>query len=186
MQNTRTPPLQPDHSAITVRPVFAEEWPQAIGVLNTVYVGGGYTSAEKAKTLFHRDTLEPAGVVLVAVDQRSVLGVVLLLHPGSDLAQVANDGEAEFRLLAVSPHARQRGAGELLVRRCIQLSASPPHAAKTLVMWTRPQMVAALRMYDRLGFRRAPDRDAQLDPLPAGSPALERWVYCRALDPLNL
>ena len=178
MSADRTHSIEPpDRPGVSVRPVWRGEWPQVIHVLNAVYVGNGYTSPERAAALFRRETLEPAGTLLVAIDHRSVLGVVLLLHHGSPLVQVAGSEEAEFRLLAVAAHARGRGVGEVLVRGCMDLARGPDLAAKALVMWTRPQMIAAQRLYGRLGFRRVPERDALLAPLPAGSPALERWVY---------
>lgn len=173
---------QSDGSTITARKCLDDDWPRAIEILKAVYVGEGYVSPERAALAYRRETLAPAGTVLVATDQHSVFGAVVLLHQGSPLAQVAGDGEAEFRLLAVDPSARGRGVGEVLVRACIQLAAIPPLAAKSLVLWTRPQMIAAQRLYVRLGFRRTPHRDALLEPLPPASPPLERWVYCRSLD----
>ncbi|MBX3357459.1 MAG: GNAT family N-acetyltransferase [Phycisphaeraceae bacterium] len=152
-------------------------------LLSEVYVGEGFTSAERANTFFCQEQLEPAGAVLCAKIGTSTVGVVILLHRDSPLKQVSLDEEAEFRLLAVHRSARGRGVGEALVAECIRRSAAPPLAARSLVLWTQPRMTAAQRLYERTGFRRAPERDALLPPYPHGPDGslVERWVYCRGL-----
>ena len=87
--------------------------------------------------------------------------------------QVARPGEREFRLLAVDPQARGQGVGEALVRACVDVCLRD--AAQALVLWTRPTMTAAQRLYERLGFVRVPDRDEE-DPR-----GFTRMVYRLAL-----
>ena len=56
------------------------------------------------------------GTVLVAVDARGdIVGAVLFVVPGSSYALLAQPGEAEFRMLAVSPSAQRQGVGAALV-----------------------------------------------------------------------
>jgi len=120
-----------------------------------------------------RTMMEPAGIFLLASDERgTVLGAVLLLHPGSSLEQLARPGEREFRMLAVSIDARGQGVGEALVRACIDRVQGS--GATGLVLWTQPIMHAAQRLYARLGFVRDPARDV---PDPRG---WDRMVYVRA------
>src|SRR5919108_680696 len=76
-------------------------------------------------------------------------------HASGD--RFAGAGEAEFRMLAVSPMARGRGLGEALVRLCIDRARED--ACTTLRLSTEPVMHAAHRIYRRLGFVRTPDRD---------------------------
>lgn len=57
--------------------------------------------------------------VLVATYDGQLLGGVTFAAPGSPLAEIAGPHEAEFRMLAVSRAARGRGAGEALVRACM-------------------------------------------------------------------
>lgn len=61
-----------------------------------------------------------AAEVLVAVlgDGR-VVGGVTFAAPGSALCDIARADEAEFRMLAVAREGRGRGAGEALVRACV-------------------------------------------------------------------
>lgn len=77
--------------------------------------------------------------------------------------------EAEFRMLAVVPQLRRRGVAEALVRACLERARA---AGRTrMVLCTQPSMLAAQRLYDRLGFRRAPERD--LRPVPD----VQLWAY---------
>jgi N-acetylglutamate synthase-like GNAT family acetyltransferase len=74
-----------------------------------------------------------------------------------ELVQVAQAGEAEFRVLAVTPKARGTGVGAALVQACVaQAKAS---GATALVLWSQPTMPSAHRLYERLGFVRVPERD---------------------------
>jgi len=97
--------------------------------------------------------------LLVAVDDASgeVLGTVAFVVPGSTYAEVAREGEGEFRMLAVDPAARGRGIGEALVEACLERARKHGFAAVAIsTVW---DMRAAHRLYARMGFHRAPERD---------------------------
>ncbi|RII16067.1 putative acetyltransferase [Streptomyces sp. YIM 130001] len=98
------------------------------------------------------------GEVLVAVDTAgTLLGSVTFAAYGTRHAEISRPGEAEFRALAVAHTARGRGAGEALVRACVERAkASGCHA---IVLSTQPTMRSAHRIYERLGFVRTPERD---------------------------
>ena len=55
------------------------------------------------------------------------------------------------------PAGRGRGVGETLVRHCIQLATEAGSTA--VVISTAQWMSTAHRLYGRLGFVRAPERD---------------------------
>lgn len=95
--------------------------------------------------------------VLVAVEEGRVLGSITLATPGSSFAEIAQDDEWELRMLAVHPAARGRGVGELLLRAAVD--AGLASGARAVVLSTLPAMVAAQRMYDRVGLYRRPERD---------------------------
>lgn len=143
----------------TVRTAFTDrEWSEACAILNRVYIGEGYTTAERASAFQKRERLEPAGEMLIAVDgDGRIGGAVLFLHVVSELRQLAYDGEREFRLLGVHPDARGTGAGEALVRACVERAVNA--GAGRVVLWSQPRMQAAHRLYARCGFVRAPERD---------------------------
>ncbi|MGV8977282.1 MAG: GNAT family N-acetyltransferase [Cellulomonas sp.] len=86
-----------------------------------------------------------------------VVGAVTLAPESSSYAEVAEPGEVEIRMLAVAPEARRRGVAEALVRACLRESVAS--GARTVVLSTLDAMAVAHRLYERLGFRRAPERD---------------------------
>jgi len=136
------------------------EWQQATALLQRVYVGGGYTPAENASPFMTRSRLEHEGVLIIAIDeQEDVVGAVLLLHEASTLRQLARANEREFRILAVDERARGAGVGEALVQDCLDRAFGV--GASAVVIWTQPTMHSAQRLYVRLGFQRAPERDEQ-------------------------
>ncbi|MEV6677129.1 GNAT family N-acetyltransferase [Streptomyces erythrochromogenes] len=96
--------------------------------------------------------------VLVAERDGQVLGGVTFAAPGSPLADIAGPDEAEFRMLAVAHAARGRGAGEALVRACVE-RARAVEGVTGVVLSTQRSMAGAHRIYARLGFVRTPERD---------------------------
>ncbi|MEU6310163.1 GNAT family N-acetyltransferase [Streptomyces sp. NPDC047014] len=98
------------------------------------------------------------GEVLVAEQDGLLLGGVTFAAPGSPLADIAGPDEAEFRMLAVDHAARGRGAGEALVRACIQRARALP-GVTGIALSTQRSMGGAHRIYARLGFQRTPERD---------------------------
>ncbi|MER7953998.1 GNAT family N-acetyltransferase [Streptomyces sp. NPDC096030] len=87
---------------------------------------------------------------------------------GEEWADIAGEGEAEFRMLAVAKEARGRGVGEALVRACVE-RARETVGCRRVVLSTQPRMASAHRIYVRTGFVRTPGRDwsplADMDPL---------------------
>ena len=98
-----------------------------------------------------------AGSLLVAELDGAVVGAVLFVLPDSDYAELSHEGEAEFRMLAVSPLVQGRGVGEALVRAC--LDRARENGCKSVVISVHSISQAAQRLYDRLGFVREPGLD---------------------------
>jgi GNAT superfamily N-acetyltransferase len=82
---------------------------------------------------------------------------VTFCAPGSPWCELARPDEAEFRMLAVAPDARRRGAAQALVQRCVERARELRCTA--VVLSSLPTQLAAHRLYGRLGFRRTPDLD---------------------------
>jgi GNAT superfamily N-acetyltransferase len=138
------------------------DWSEACAILHRVYIGEGYTMPDRAAAFKKRERLELAAEMLIAVDGGGRIGgAVLFLHAESELRQLASDGEREFRLLGVHPVARGTGAGEALVRTCVEHAVNA--GADRVVLWSQPRMLAAHRLYERCGFARAPERDEHDD-----------------------
>jgi ribosomal protein S18 acetylase RimI-like enzyme len=110
------------------------------------------------------ETTEPVERI-VAEWAGEVVGSVMLYAPAARAydAGPAPVGWPELRLLAVAPGARGRGIGRALVAECVRRARRM--GAAELGLHTSRSMSAAIRMYERLGFVRAPEHDFQ----PAGA-----------------
>lgn len=113
-----------------------------------------------------------AGEILIVRDEGALAGVVAIYMAGARDGMIATAGEAELSRLAVAEQHRRRGIGRSLVVNCLQLAAE--RSATALVLWSQPHQVEAHRLYSSLGFRRAPDRDAE-------DPNGHRLVFSRPL-----
>ncbi|GIH12763.1 GNAT family N-acetyltransferase [Rugosimonospora africana] len=144
---------------ILVRVADPEEYPQ-IGALSVdAYRADGQLPEHYAPFLSDVAARAEHGTILAAVDEETgaVLGAATFVLPGSPLAEVSRDGEAEFRTLAVAPGAQGRGIGAALVRACLDRAAGL--GCHAVVICTRDVATAAQRLYDKLGFQRAPELD---------------------------
>lgn len=108
---------------------------------------------------------EGEGLLLVAEAEGAIQGAVQFFHDAS-LARMGHwpAGAAAIRLLAVRPEARGRGLGTLLTQECL-------HRARTLkiptiYLYTGRFMLAAQHIYEKLGFKRAPEYDPPQQPGP--------------------
>jgi GNAT superfamily N-acetyltransferase len=106
-------------------------------------------------------TLDAVGPVVRIVAERAgtLVGSVLLYPPQANAyAQVAVSASwPEVRLMAVAPSARGQGIGTVLLRECARRARHL--GATTLGLHTMDVMQAALRLYEREGFVRAPELD---------------------------
>ncbi len=91
-----------------------------------------------------------------------MLGTVTVAPHWTPLAQIARDGEMEFRMLSTSVAARGRGVGELLIRAVVDRAREL--ACHRVVLCVVDGNAKAIRLYRRLGFVRLPERDWQ--PVP--------------------
>lgn len=103
------------------------------------------------------DRAQTARVLAAVENGAPPLGCVTLILDGGPWRELAADDEGEFRMLAVDPPAQGRGAGEALVRACIEEARAAGRAR--MVLSSAIDMTSAHRLYERLGFARAPARD---------------------------
>ncbi|MFJ5834277.1 GNAT family N-acetyltransferase [Streptomyces sp. NPDC093089] len=153
---------------IVIRAVRPEEYEELGDLTGLTYLNDGLLlhGEDDFYLAVLRDTARRAreSEVLVAADPESgIVGGVTFAAGGTTWADIAVAGEAEFRMLVVAPAARGRGVGEALVRACADRARALPGCAR-LVLSTDAKMVAAHRIYERLGFVRTPDRD--WEPIP--------------------
>lgn len=103
---------------------------------------------------------------IVAEQAGAVVGAVLLYPAGAALPG-AEGGRGrrpwpEVRLLAVAPSGRGQGVGAALMQECMRRARAA--GAPALTLHTTELMRAALRLYARLGFVRAPELDLRVTP----------------------
>jgi ribosomal protein S18 acetylase RimI-like enzyme len=162
-----------------IRPATASDLHPAGEVTVEAFVGDGHITADSDYVSLLRNTARRAAEaeLLVAVDPADlsegpagrVLGCVTFTVGGQEWADVATPEEGEIRMLATAAAARGRGVGEALVRATITRSRELGLAG--MAFSTQTGMTTAHRIYERLGFRRTPDRD--WSPIPD----VELWVY---------
>lgn len=156
-------------SSLIIRPVRPDEHAPLGDLTARVYADIlGRHLGDYADVLRDVASRATACEVLVAVGSddshggggRPLGGITYVPGPGP-WAELATEGEAELRMLVVEPAAQGRGVGAALVRACVERAASSGKAG--VCLFTTPSMVAAHRLYDRLGFVRQPERDRYLD-----------------------
>jgi ribosomal protein S18 acetylase RimI-like enzyme len=144
---------------VVVRPADPAEH-EAVGRLTLdAYAANGYIVEDDfyAAHLLDATARAEDGELLVAELDGELVGTVTFCPEGSSFCEVAGLHEGEFRMLAVAPAARRRGAAEALVRACLERSRERGYAA--VVLSSLPVQVEAHRLYGRLGFRRTPEKD---------------------------
>lgn len=151
---------------LTVRQVRAEEY-DAVGELTLAayralpnyHAEGGYEA-----DLFDARRRAEVAEVFVGLDRmgRVLGGVTYVRDRDNPYAEWDDENAAGIRMLAVAPDAQGRGVGGALVRACIERARTD--GKRRLVLHSTPWMTTAHRLYLRLGFRRAAERD--FTPLP--------------------
>ncbi len=154
----------PGASSLQIRPVTPEEYSAEALVVRAAYAAGPYReelAADPSWTALEQDTAgrDRGGRVLVAVHDGALVGAITVLRGSTPYAKLAGAGEAELRLLAVLPETRGLGVGEALVRAGIEVALGWGAAVVRLDTGVRNP---AASLYERIGFQRTPECDAQL------------------------
>ena len=106
----------------------------------------------------------PSTVVLVAVDddERVLGGVTYIANGDSPFAEYDLTGAAAIRMLAVDRSVQRSGAGEALVRACVDRARGA--GCTSLVLHSTPWMTGAHALYLKLGFVRDESLDWDVNP----------------------
>ncbi|MDX6299618.1 MAG: hypothetical protein QOF53_832 [Nocardioidaceae bacterium] len=147
---------------VIVRPIHTSELVAVGGLTVDAYAVDGFSGREDGYAHQLRDVATRAREAEVYVAELpespgSIVGTVTFCPQGSPWCQLAQPDEGEFRMLAVAPQARRRGVAEALVGACVERAGELGYAA--VVLSTLPEQQTAHRLYERLGFRRAPELD---------------------------
>ncbi|MFP5318228.1 MAG: GNAT family N-acetyltransferase [Acidimicrobiia bacterium] len=149
-----------------IRPVAAAEHEAVARMTVDVYEQalGEVLTDEYRVILASVDDRAASAVVLVAVDpsDQALLGSITYVPGPGPYAEFDAPDEAGLRMLVVAPEAQRRGVGTALVRACVDEARRAGKARVSL--HTTPAMTGAQRLYEGLGFRRAPERDWVPEP----------------------
>lgn len=129
-------------------------------IIGEVYVGEGWAnplhSPDYVRSLLDAAArIEQAEVLISFVDDEPVGSVTVT--DGPPLANIAEPGELEVRMLAVLPRARRLGVAGALMQAAEDLARS--RGMQKVVLSTDPAMTAARSLYAGRGYSRTPDRD---------------------------
>ena len=162
--------------AVTVREARPAEY-DAIGELTAAaYAIYPEAADDPAYMAELRDVARRAAdcPIYVALDEegRVLGGAMYVPGPDNPHAESERDGEAGIRMLAIAPWAQGRGAGTALTQALVDRARAEGRTGIALL--SLPAMTTAHHMYQRLGFRRAEDRDWEPGIAPPGFRARPR------------
>lgn len=104
----------------------------------------------------------PRMPVLAALEDGRILGTATIEHGeqtvGDDDERLPED-TACLRMLGVDPSVRRGGVGRALVEAALDWARS--HGMRTMILRTTTRMTTAHRLYESLGFERAPELDME-------------------------
>lgn len=144
-------------SSPLIRPARPDEYDGVGDLVVRAYLAEGPIGEDEAELRSTADRAAAGTLLIAADDDGALLGTVTVLLRPSRWTELAGDGDAEVRMLAVDPPARGRGVGRALATASIELSKDA--GARRIVLSTAAIFQSAQRIYGRLGFRRRPDLD---------------------------
>jgi ribosomal protein S18 acetylase RimI-like enzyme len=150
-------------AAPIVRPVRADEHDRVAELTLAAYEQLGVDVGPYRALLADVAGRAAAAEVLVAVRGSRVVGAVTFVPDRDNAYAEFDDADAAgIRMLAVDPDAQGAGIGKALVEACVARATATGRSR--VVLHSTTEMAAARRLYRRLGFRRAPDRDWRPQP----------------------
>lgn len=114
--------------------------------------------------------------LIVAEDAGRLVGTIGL-YPDASRSAIERwpDGWESIRTLGVLAEARRRGVGTALASECVRRAQA--RGTNAIGLHTAAHMVAATRLYERLGFRGAPEFDIEVGEMFTGRslPSGDSW-----------
>jgi GNAT superfamily N-acetyltransferase len=157
---------------LVIRPARPEEHAAVGELVVGAYRAGGHLRRDEGYGVHLADVAGRADEhpVLVAERDGLLVGTVTICPPGTPHSKDARPDEVEFRYLGVAREAWGTGVADALVAACDDWARE--HGAAALVLSAIDWNDAATRLYERLGFDRAPERDRE----PAPGILLQVWT----------
>lgn len=152
-------PGAPERADVRVRLMLPSEAAAVSALVVSAYASDFELSDDYRASIAAVDERAREHEVWVATDAASgmLLGTLSTPRAGRAISPLAQDGELDFRFLGVAADARGRGIGETLVRHVLRLARI--RGLARVVLNTGPDMIAAQRLYERLGFERLHERE---------------------------
>ena len=147
-------------ATVTLRRAGPADFPEVRRITRDAYLQAGHFAADPPYMSVLEDVEHRAehAEVWVAEAGGKVVAAVTLTFAGQPYSEIAQDGELEFRMLAVDP-AHQGGAfGRAVVHEIVQHACELP-GIEAISITSATFMERAHRLYRSLGFKRAPERD---------------------------
>jgi putative acetyltransferase len=131
--------------------IIAIEPPRQDDLLELMRQGDDFTLAlyppESSHLLGVEELERPEVTVFAARDDGVALGMVAIVD--------RDDGSAELKRMFVLPHARRRGIAADLIGALEEFAAA--HGIRVVQLETGPLQGAAIRLYERSGYRLVPN-----------------------------
>ena len=146
---------------ITVRPAVPADFEEIARITRDSYLAAGYfDNADHPYMKQIQDVATRAAKATVWVAERAgrIVGSVTLAIAGEPYADIALDGELEFRMLVVDPAVQRSGAGRAMVEAIIE-HAKSLNGISGVALTTGMTWESAHGLYRKTGFQRAPQRD---------------------------
>lgn len=146
--------------ALTFREATEEEYDDVRRVTLDAYLGAGYFGADNpyVSTLADVEDRAKSAVIWVGEADGKVVSAAALVQAGDPYADIAREGELEFRMLAVDPAVQGQGIGRKTVESIEDYARTLP-GVHTVSLTSAEQMLGAHRLYAAMGFDRVPERD---------------------------
>jgi ribosomal protein S18 acetylase RimI-like enzyme len=162
--------------AVIVRDALDQEFDDVASLNVEAYREYSYTLTlgnwEKMQTSLCRvaEVAKP-GQLIVAQRDQELVGAVVYHPPGASNSRLFQPEWASLRMLAVLPQHRTQGIGQQLSLECVHRAKQDK--AEVFGLHTSEVMVAARKMYEKLGF----EQDIELP----GNFGIRYWRYVMRL-----
>ena len=149
------------HPQIIIRPAVPADYDAVARITRDAYLAAGYfESADHPYMRQIQDVPKRAANATIWVAERAgtIVASVTLAVAGEPYADIAYGDELEFRMLVVDPAVQRSGAGKAMVHAILEHARSLP-GIHAVALTTGVTWESAHGLYQKTGFRRAPERD---------------------------
>ena len=160
--------IQGGKNALLIRDAHPEELDEVSHLIKDAYIEYQHSITSRHWRFYLenimdvRSRLDVSQLIVAELDKQLVGTVTLYLQASPSSQEEWPEGWAGVRILAVRPAYRQRGIGRALMEECIRRCRKAN--ISTIGLHTGPAMAIARKMYEDMGFLRAPQYDFQPGP----------------------